>query len=214
MIEYGKTEFWLGLNFLFGLFAVSEVFMAKEKGGKKGLAPRIESEARALALPLVEQAGCALWDVCFEKEGAMWYLRVLFDNEEGIDSDQCEEISKPINDLFDKQKFIEQVDILEIGTPGIFKKLRNPEHFREYVGKRVRAQVKSDKGERFVIGNLDEYDEDRAEIVIDGELIRLKACIKVNAEPSEIEEIGEIEDIEKIENIEASEDENLGSNEK
>lgn len=161
--------------------------MAKEKGGKKGLAPRIESEARALVLPLIEQAGCALWDVCFEKEGALWYLRVLFDSEDGIDSDRCEEISKPINELFDKQAFIEQADILEIGTPGIYKKLRKPEHFREHIGKRVRAQVKSDKGERFVIGLLDEYDEEKSEIVADGERVRLKSCIKVNAEPSEDE---------------------------
>lgn len=203
MIEYGKTEFWLGLNFLYGLFAVSEVVMAKEKGGKKGLAPKIESEARALALPLIEQAGCTLWDVCFEKEGAMWYLRVLFDSEDGIDSDRCEEISKPVNELFDKQGFIEQVDILEIGTPGIFKKLRKPEHFREFIGKRVRAQVKSDKGERFVIGSLDEYDGDKAEIVIDGERIRLKACIKVNAEPSDIEE--QLDVIEEDEASEAAE---------
>lgn len=169
--------------------------MAKEKGGKKGLAPRIESEAEALALPLIERAGCRLWDVLFEKEGAMWYLRVLFDSDEGIDSDRCEEISKPVNELFDKQGFIEQVDILEIGTPGIFKKLRRPEHFREYIGKRVRAQVKSDKGERFVIGILDEYDRENSEIVIDGEKIRLKACIKVNAEPSDFEtRLEELED--------------------
>lgn len=208
MIEYGKTEFWLGLNFLYGLFAVSEVVMAKEKGGKKGLAPKIESEARALALPLIEQAGCTLWDVCFEKEGAMWYLRVLFDSEDGIDSDRCEEISKPVNELFDKQGFIEQVDILEIGTPGIFKKLRKPEHFREFIGKRVRAQVKSDKGERFVIGSLDEYDEDKAEIVIDDERIRLKACIKVNAEPSDIEEqLDVIEDDEALEAAESDKSE-------
>lgn len=206
MIEYGKTEFWLGLNFLFGLFAVSEVIMAKEKGGKKGLAPRIESEAKALALPLIEQAGCTLWDVCFEKEGAMWYLRVLFDSEEGIDSDRCEEISKPVNELFDKQGFIEQVDILEIGTPGIFKKLRKPEHFREYIGKRIRAQVKSDKGERFVIGSLDEYDEENSQIVIDGETIRLKACIKVNAEPLDIEtQLDEIEEDETLEQSETEE---------
>ena len=180
--------------------------MAKEKGGKKGLAPRIESEAKALAQPLIEQSGCTLWDVCFEKEGAMWYLRVLFDSDEGIDSDRCEEISKPVNELFDKQGFIEQVDILEIGTPGIFKKLRKPEHFREYIGKRVRAQVKSDKGERFVIGLLDEYDEENSEIVIEGEKIRLKACIKINAEPSDIEEqFEEIEEINENEVLEENE---------
>lgn len=167
--------------------------MAKEKGGKRAMAPKIEQEAAALALPLLEKAGCKLWDVCFEKEGAMWYLRVLFDREGGIDSDTCEEISKPINQLFDKQKFIEQVDILEIGTPGVYKKLRKPEHFREILKERVSAQVKTETGETFITGILEEYDEEKEEITLDGEKIKLSKCIKVNLEPDELEEIDDPE---------------------
>lgn len=162
--------------------------MAKEKGGKKALAPKIEEEALKLAKPIIEKAGCKIYDVCFEKEGAMWYLRVLFDNDEGIDSDKCEEISRPINQLFDKQKFIEQVDILEIGTPGVYKKLRKPEHFNESIGQRVSAHVKSDGEESYKTGVLEEYDEEEASIIIDGEKIKLSKCIKVNYEPEELEE--------------------------
>ena len=179
--------------------------MAKEKGGKRALAPKIEEQARKLALPIVEQNGCKLWDVCFEKEGAMWYLRVLFDladtddpDGESLDSDRCEEISKPINDLFDKQSFIEQVDILEIGTPGIYKKLRIPEHFQSCMGKRITAQVKAEKGEEFVTGILENYSEEKdeiAEITVDGRAIKFSKCIKVNLdeETDEYEELDENE---------------------
>ena len=149
------------------------------------MAPRIEQQATEAALPLLEQAGCVLWDVCFEKEGAMWYLRVLFDREGGVDSDACEEISRPINELFDKQPFIEQVDILEIGTPGISRRLRKPEHFKEWLGQTVRAQVKTEKGETYLTGPLDDYNEEKNEITVNGETVMLKKCIKVNAEPEE-----------------------------
>ena len=149
------------------------------------MAPKIEEQATAAALPLLEQADCDLWDVCFEKEGAMWYLRVLFDREGGVDSDSCEEISKPINELFDKQPFIEQVDILEIGTPGISRRLRKPEHFRAWLGEQVRAQVKTEKGETFITGILDGYNEEKNEITVSGETLKLQKCIKVNAEPAE-----------------------------
>lgn len=149
------------------------------------MAPRIEQQATEAALPLLEQAGCDLWDVCFEKEGAMWYLRVLFDREGGVDSDACEEISRPINELFDKQSFIEQVDILEIGTPGISRRLRKPEHFKEWLGQTVRAQVKTEKGETYLTGTLDDYNEEKNEITVNGETVMLKKCIKVNAEPEE-----------------------------
>ena len=150
------------------------------------MAPKIEEQATAVALPLLEQAGCDLWDVCFEKEGAMWYLRVLFDREDGVDSDSCEEISKPINELFDKQPCIEQVDILEIGTPGISRRLRKAQHFRAWLGERVRAQVKTEKGETYITGTLDDYNEEKNEIPVSGETVMLKKCIKVNAEPEEI----------------------------
>ena len=149
------------------------------------MAPAIEEQAAQAALPLLEEAGCELWDVCFEKEGAMWYLRVLFDRDDGVDSDSCEEISRPINELFDKQPFIEHIDILEIGTPGISRRLRKPEHFRSWLGERVRAQVKTEKGETYIIGTLDNYDEEKDEITINGETVRLKKCIKVNADPDQ-----------------------------
>ena len=32
-----------------------------------------------LALPLANELGLSIWDVCFEKEGAEWYLRVFID---------------------------------------------------------------------------------------------------------------------------------------
>ena len=37
-----------------------------------------------LALPLVEQQGCTLWDVEYVREAGTWYLRVLLDKERGL----------------------------------------------------------------------------------------------------------------------------------
>ena len=38
-----------------------------------------------LAAPVIEEAGCTLWDVEYVKEGGTWYLRVLLDKEGGVD---------------------------------------------------------------------------------------------------------------------------------
>lgn len=170
--------------------------MSKEKGGKRALAPKIEAEARELVLPLLEKAGCKLWDVCFEKDGAMWYLRVLFDKDGGLDSDECEEISRPINELFDKQKFIEQVDILEIGTPGLYKKLRKPEHFKQCLDCPVTAQIKTESGEAFISGILKDYNEQAGEITVDEKTVKLSKCVKVNLNSDidhEFDDFGEID---------------------
>ena len=35
-----------------------------------------------LALPVVEEAGCELWDVEYVREAGSWFLRIYIDKEE------------------------------------------------------------------------------------------------------------------------------------
>ena len=55
-----------------------------------------------LAQPLVEAAGCTLWDVEYVREGGTWYLRVFIDAPEGVNIDQCEAVSRPLSDALDR----------------------------------------------------------------------------------------------------------------
>lgn len=153
----------------------------KPQGGK------IEDRAYDLVKPLIEEKGFTLWDVCFEKEGAMWYLRILFDKEGGVDSDECEEISRPLNQLIDKQDFIGSIDILEIGSPGLSKKLRKPEHFRRCTGEKIRATVRDDKGKEVsVFGILADYNEEKNEITVkngdEEKTLSIPECVKINSD--------------------------------
>ncbi|MBO5378671.1 MAG: ribosome maturation factor RimP [Ruminiclostridium sp.] len=154
---------------------------------KKPQNGKIEDRAYELVKPFIEEKGYNLWDVCFEKEGAMWYLRILFDKEGGMDSDECEEISRPLNELIDKQDFIGNIDMLEIGTPGLSKKLRKPEHFKACTGERIRATVRDEKGKEVsVFGTLEAYDEEKNEITLvsEGEttVLHIPDCVKVNSD--------------------------------
>ena len=154
----------------------------KENGG------RIEERAYALAAPILEEKGYKLWDVCFEKEGAMWYLRILFDKEGGIDSDECEEVSEPLNKLIDKQDFIGKIDILEIGSPGLTKRLRRPEHFRACIGEKIRVTVRNEKGKEVsIFGTLLGYDDENKSFTLekDGretENFAVSDCVKINSD--------------------------------
>ena len=46
---------------------------------------KVTDAVAALALPVVESAGCSLWDVEYVKEAGAWYLRVYIDKEGGVD---------------------------------------------------------------------------------------------------------------------------------
>lgn len=59
-------------------------------------------KVRELAQPIADELGFFLWDVRFEKEGATWYLRVLIDKDGGIDMDDCEAFTRPMNKVLDE----------------------------------------------------------------------------------------------------------------
>ena len=86
--------------------------MAKQSGGNT--AQRVE----ALVRPTVEGMGLRLWDVRFEKEGPDWFLRVLIDRDEPLDTDTCEAVSRAIDPILDEADPIPDSYVFEVGSAG------------------------------------------------------------------------------------------------
>lgn len=154
---------------------------------------RIEDKARQVAEPFLSENGCILWDVLFEKEGALHYLKILFDSKDGVmDIDKCEKLTPPLNKLMDAEEFIKQVDILEIGSPGVTRRLRHKEHFELCKGKEVRVMKRADNGKTEIVeGVLNDYDAQSKTITIftpnGEESMNLKKCIRITLNNSEKE---------------------------
>ena len=74
--------------------------MAKGKNHQPGGAAAV---VEALVRPTVEGFGLRLWDVRFEKEGPDWFLRVLIDRDEPLDTDTCEAVSRAIDPILDEK---------------------------------------------------------------------------------------------------------------
>ena len=61
-----------------------------------------EQKVYDLVKPVTDELGYFLWDVSYVKEGAMWYLRVFIDCDEGITIDDCEKVTEPVNAILDE----------------------------------------------------------------------------------------------------------------
>ena len=109
--------------------------MAKQSGGNT--AQRVE----ALVRPTVEGMGLRLWDVVFEKEGPDWYLRVLIDKDGTMDTDTCADVSHALDPILDEADPIDQSYYLEVGSPGLGRKLTRPEHYEALKGQKIRAKL-------------------------------------------------------------------------
>ena len=98
---------------------------------------KVTDAVAALALPVVESAGCTLWDVEYVKEAGSWFLRVYIDREGGVSIDDCEAVSRPLSDLLDEADPIEGSYTFEVSSAGADRALKKPEHFAKYLGAEV-----------------------------------------------------------------------------
>ncbi len=126
----------------------------------------------AVVKPIIEGLGLKLWDVRFVKEGAEYYLRIFIDSENGITIDDCEAVSRAIDQPLDDADPISQSYCLEVSSPGVERELRTEEHFREFIGSPVLVKMIrpiEGCGKEFS-GVLEDSDKASVKINVDGEL--------------------------------------------
>lgn len=96
---------------------------------------------RAIAEPVAESCGVGIWDVRYVKEGAEWYLRIFIDKEGGVSVDDCEAVSRAIDEPLDKLDPIKDYYILEVSSPGLERELIRMEHFDRFIGADVMVRL-------------------------------------------------------------------------
>lgn len=107
----------------------------------------------------IEQMGLRLWDVRYVKEGASWYLRVYIDKNEGIDINDCTDVSHLIDPIIDEADPIATAYYLEVCSPGLCRELTRKEHFEEMIGQKVTLKlIRPRDSEREFSGILEAYD--------------------------------------------------------
>ena len=109
--------------------------MAKSKGGATA------AKVWELCEPIVTELGLSLWDVRYVKEGADWFLRIYIDKPGGVGIDDCEAVSRAINDPLDELDPIENAYCLEVCSPGVERELVRDEHFAQFIGADIMVKM-------------------------------------------------------------------------
>ena len=139
--------------------------MAKPGKPQQGSAVKV---VEALVRPVVEAMGLRLWDVRFEKEGPDWFLRVLIDRDEPMDTDTCAEVSHAIDPLLDEADPIEGSYTLEVGSAGAERVLKRPADFQRYLNSPVLVKLyKPVDGRKEFPGTLTAYNEADGSLTVD-----------------------------------------------
>ena len=119
-----------------------------------------------LAQPLVEQAGCTLWDVEYVREAGTWYLRVYIDKPGGVSIDDCERISRELDPVLDEADPIPDSYVFEVGSAGAERELRRPGDFEQFMGSEVEVKLYQPlDGSKSFVGTLKGYSGDGAVMI-------------------------------------------------
>ena len=88
----------------------------------------------------VQGCGAEVYDIVTLKENDMNIFRVYVTSKDGINLDKCAEISRMISPILDLDEPMNGKYNLEVSSPGIERKLKNPKHFKASIGENVRLK--------------------------------------------------------------------------
>ncbi len=135
----------------------------------------IESCTEQLLEPIASSNGVSIYDVEYVKEGSDYYLRAYIDKEGGVTIDDCEAVSRALNDMLDKEDYIDEAYILEVSSPGLTRKLTKPRHYLNSLGNEVEIKTfKPIDGSKEFSGTLTQYDNGVITIESEGNKLNFK----------------------------------------
>jgi ribosome maturation factor RimP len=105
------------------------------------MAGNIAGRVYDLVKNAVNDQGVELWDVKYVKEGASWYLRIFIDSPDGINIDDCTNVSHAVDPILDEHDPIDNSYYLEVSSPGLMREISREEHFVWAIGKDVKVKL-------------------------------------------------------------------------
>jgi ribosome maturation factor RimP len=94
-------------------------------------------------------------------------LRLYIDHPDGVDLAMCERVTNELRNLLESWS-------LEVSSPGADRPLTKPEHYRRFLGRRVKVRTEDAiAGRRNFTGTLTEADDEGVSLDADGDPVRI-----------------------------------------
>ena len=132
--------------------------------------------------PIIHGENLDLVDVEYKKEGKYWYLRVYIDKKGGVFIEDCQKVSRQIEDMIQIDEIINSSYILEVSSPGLDRPLKKEKDFIRSLGKKVKVTTYSpiDKQRNFV-GVIKDISNQTLGLDVNGALVAIPLEIIANA---------------------------------
>ncbi|MDX5474555.1 MAG: ribosome maturation factor RimP [Bacillaceae bacterium] len=105
------------------------------------MSQKVTEVVEQLVSPIVQELNLELVDIEYVKEGASWFLRVYVDKPEGIDIEECGQVSEKLSEKLDEMDPIPHNYFLEVSSPGAERPLKKKEDIEKAIGKLVNVKT-------------------------------------------------------------------------
>ena len=127
-----------------------------------------ETRTEELITPILDRMNFELVDVEYVKEGGTWYLRAYIDKEGGITVNDCEAVAREMNEILDREDFVEDSYVFEVSSPGLGRPLKKEKDYIRSMGREVEIRTyRAINREKEFYGILSAYDENTVTIKTD-----------------------------------------------
>lgn len=131
---------------------------------------KFEQKLTDMLKPAVEEVGKTLLGCEFISAGNHSVLRLFIDHEDGIEVDDCAEVSRQVGAILDVEDPISSEYSLEVSSPGLDRPLFEMSHFQAVVGETINVKLSMPlNGRRKFKGKLSAIEGDTLVVLLDGE---------------------------------------------
>ena len=132
----------------------------------------IKGKVAEVATEICQDLGYELVDVEFKKGAKHNLISIFIYKEEGIGLDDCESVSRKIDEILDKDEDLKDPYYLEVSSPGLDIPIKTKDDYRRNLGKEVEVKLYAPiDGKKQFEGFLTSYDDESVLIKMeDGEM--------------------------------------------
>ncbi|MFE9255994.1 ribosome maturation factor RimP [Streptomyces sp. NPDC006879] len=124
---------------------------------------------RELLAPLVTERELDLEEIEVSRAGKRRMLRITVDSDEGVELDECAELSRLISEKLDATDAMGEGEyVLEVSSPGADRPLTEHRHYVRAVGRLVKFQLSAGAGGGDLVARILEVDEDGLDLEVPG----------------------------------------------
>ena len=98
---------------------------------------KVTETVEKLITPILEELNIELVEVEFAKEGRDYFLRIFIDKENGVDIEDCGNVSERVSVVLDEVDPITHNYFLEVSSPGAERPLKKEADWIKAIGKNV-----------------------------------------------------------------------------